>query len=62
MGVGVTDGSQMGPCAVSAALMDGLPEVFFVLEAALELQEAMAYQLRDGGRGLKSVFIRKDRE
>jgi hypothetical protein len=46
--VGVTDGSQMGPCCgVTAALMDGLPEVFVVLEAALESLEAMAYQLRD---------------
>ena len=48
MGVGSTDGSQMGLCAVSAALMDGLPEVFVVLEAALEFLEAMAYELRYG--------------
>jgi len=46
MGVGDTDGSQMGPCAVSAALIDGLPEVFVVLETALEFLEAMVYEMR----------------
>lgn len=42
MGVGGTDSSQMGPYAVSAALL----EVFVVLEAALGFLEAMAYELR----------------